>query len=190
MMGLTPCLAQAFWSSTAPFITPWSVSPSAGCSNCAARAARCSILHAPSSSEYSEWTCRWAQACDLTATLDGRSQPGGRSALASLFARHPQAPDERHAVLVPRRHGGARRRGRRALRHARAKALHGGGQRFDHLAVSRRCPHRRCRRGKLPPDGDRFGGGGQGGLLGPPPRGRLGGRRGLRGGGHGGLLGP
>ena len=43
-------------------MTPWSVSPSAGCSNAAARAASASILHAPSSSEYSEWTWRWAQA--------------------------------------------------------------------------------------------------------------------------------
>ena len=26
MIGLTPCLRQALYSSTAPFITPWSVS--------------------------------------------------------------------------------------------------------------------------------------------------------------------
>src|SRR2546421_2843419 len=77
MMGLTPCLAQAFWSSTAPFITPWSVSPSAGCSNAAARAARASILHAPSSSEYSEWTCRWAQAGVLTAAAILGARPDG-----------------------------------------------------------------------------------------------------------------
>src|SRR3954451_8828517 len=32
----------------------------AGWSNAAARAASASILHAPSSSEYSEWTWRWA----------------------------------------------------------------------------------------------------------------------------------
>ena len=60
------CFAHALKSSTAPFITPWSVSPSAGWPNSAARAASLSILHAPSSSEYSEWTCRWAQAGVLT----------------------------------------------------------------------------------------------------------------------------
>ena len=40
-------------------MTPWSVSPSAGISSSAARAAMRLILHAPSSSEYSLWTCRW-----------------------------------------------------------------------------------------------------------------------------------
>src|SRR2546423_1285485 len=48
-------------------MTPWSVRPRAGCSKAAARSARASILQAPSSSEYSEWTCRWAQAGVLTA---------------------------------------------------------------------------------------------------------------------------
>ena len=60
-IGLIPCFLHALYSSTAPFITPWSVRPSAGWPNAAARAARASILHAPSSSEYSEWTWRWAQ---------------------------------------------------------------------------------------------------------------------------------
>src|SRR5688500_13834117 len=41
-------------------MTPWSVSPRAGMSSSAARAASLSILQAPSSSEYSLWTCRWA----------------------------------------------------------------------------------------------------------------------------------
>src|SRR3954451_24089059 len=40
-------------------MTPWSVSPRAGCPKAAARSARFSMLHAPSRSEYSEWTCRW-----------------------------------------------------------------------------------------------------------------------------------
>src|SRR3954454_20662972 len=48
-------------------MTPWSVSPRAGWPKAAARAARASILHAPSRSEYSEWTCRWAQAGLLKA---------------------------------------------------------------------------------------------------------------------------
>src|SRR4051812_25937345 len=42
-------------------MTPWSVRPSAGWPNSAARCASASMLHAPSSSEYSEWTWRWAQ---------------------------------------------------------------------------------------------------------------------------------
>src|SRR5215216_7811810 len=67
-IGLTSCFLQALNSSTAPFMTPWSVSPSAGCPNSAARAASRSILHAPSSSEYSEWTCRCATAGVLTET--------------------------------------------------------------------------------------------------------------------------
>src|SRR3954468_13693790 len=66
-MRFTPCFLAALTSSTAPFITPWSVRPSAGWSNAAARAASASILQAPSRREYSEWTCRWAQAAVLTA---------------------------------------------------------------------------------------------------------------------------
>src|SRR3954451_2916051 len=77
MMGLTPCLRAALNSSTEPFITPWSVSPIAGWPSSAARAARASTLHAPSSSEYSEWTCRWAQAGVLT-DRQNRSRRLGR----------------------------------------------------------------------------------------------------------------
>ena len=77
VLGGTPCA-----SSTAPFITPWSVRPSAGCPSSAARAASASILQAPSSSEYSEWTWRCAQAAVLTGerTLGaGPDGPGGLS---------------------------------------------------------------------------------------------------------------
>src|SRR3954453_14605160 len=76
-----PCLAAALNSSTEPFITPWSVRPMAGWPSSAARAARASILQAPSSSEYSEWTCRWAQAGVLTDldTVAGRSDAGQAS---------------------------------------------------------------------------------------------------------------
>src|ERR687893_546293 len=63
-----PCFCAAFCSSTAPFITPWSVSASAGCPNSAALAASASILHAPSRSEYSEWTWRCAQQEELTGS--------------------------------------------------------------------------------------------------------------------------
>src|SRR6476661_6233663 len=54
-------------------MTPWSVSPSAGWSYAAARSASLSILQAPSRSEYSEWTCRWAQVL-----LTGRPRLGAR----------------------------------------------------------------------------------------------------------------
>src|ERR1700722_12274125 len=75
MIGLIPALRAAWCNSTAPFITPWSVRPSAGCPNDAARSTSPSIFDAPSSSEYSEWTCRWAQVgslMDRVRMLDGR----------------------------------------------------------------------------------------------------------------------
>src|SRR3954453_15000578 len=58
-------------------MTPWSVSPMAGWPSSAARAASASTLHAPSSSEYSEWTCRWAQAGVLTAVAILGGRPDG-----------------------------------------------------------------------------------------------------------------
>src|SRR3954449_7788936 len=104
-------------------MTPWSVSPSAGWPKAAARAARSSILHAPSSSEYSEWTCRWAQAGLLTARamLGGRpdgwagpsphvagfGSPLGRDALDAV--RPGQQPlDGRHVSRGARRVRGRR----------------------------------------------------------------------------------
>src|SRR4051794_4957812 len=65
-----PCFLAALYSSTEPFITPWSVSPSAGCPKAAARSTSPSILQAPSSSEYSEWTWR----CATFGGVTGRSQ--------------------------------------------------------------------------------------------------------------------
>src|SRR4051794_1132799 len=67
-------------------MTPWSVSPSAGCRNSAARAASLSILHAPSSSEYSEWTWRWAQAGVVTGRRKRRRRPGRFGWHAPLYA--------------------------------------------------------------------------------------------------------
>src|SRR3954454_10630315 len=85
MIGLMPCLWHALYISIAPFITPWSVSPSAGWPNAAARAASASILHAPSRREYSEWTCRWAQAAVLTAgPMLGAASDGPRRASRTL----------------------------------------------------------------------------------------------------------
>src|ERR1044072_8424338 len=46
-------------------MTPWSVRPMAGWSKAAARSASLPMLHAPSSSEYSEWTCRCATVGEL-----------------------------------------------------------------------------------------------------------------------------
>src|SRR5436190_4721420 len=74
-------------------MTPWAVRPSAGWPNSAARAAKASILQAPSRSEYSEWTCKWT-AGDGTKLILGRGSdaPERRSAqsarcLAALAIR-------------------------------------------------------------------------------------------------------
>src|SRR4051794_13100022 len=58
-------------------MTPWSVSPSAGWSNSAALAASPSILQAPSSSEYSEWTWRCTAAAKATPSMRSRSDGAG-----------------------------------------------------------------------------------------------------------------
>src|SRR4051812_35728652 len=67
-------------------MTPWSVRPSAGWSNWAARAARPSILQAPSSSEYSEWTWRCTAGAKV-GRLWGRdpTEPGRVEAKARSF---------------------------------------------------------------------------------------------------------
>src|SRR3954462_13831930 len=90
-------------------MTPWSVRPSAGWSKAAARAARASTLHAPSSSEYSEWTCRWAQAGVLTdvRTVAGGSDARGRLAQA-VSARCGVLSGPRSAAAHPREPGAAR----------------------------------------------------------------------------------
>src|SRR3954447_1319511 len=59
-------------------MTPWSVRPSAGWPNSAARLARALMLHAPSSSEYSEWTCRWTAEGVLTGGFENRWRAGRR----------------------------------------------------------------------------------------------------------------
>src|ERR1700719_5111225 len=153
MIGLTPCLRHALYSSTAPFITPWSVRPSAGCSNCAARAARASILQAPSSSEYSECTCRWAQEELLTGPLNARRRSGGASAAAPLFAPNPQAPDQRHAVLVRLgpEHGPRRPRGLgEGVLCPQAQALDRRRERLGHLQAARLLRRGRHRGGEPP----------------------------------------
>src|SRR3954471_20460504 len=81
-------------------MTPWSVRPMAGWSKAAARSASLPMLHAPSSSEYSEWTCRCATvgeligmktigvAADATRASAALQLPRGRILRASkLFGR-------------------------------------------------------------------------------------------------------
>src|SRR3954464_5508058 len=61
-------------------MTPWSVSPRAGCSKAAARSARASMRQAPSSTEYSECTWRWTQGdCGTKANIGPRPAPSVRS---------------------------------------------------------------------------------------------------------------
>src|SRR6202050_4404670 len=143
MIGLTPCFLHALYISTAPFITPWSVRPRAGWPNCAARWARASILHAPSSSEYSECTCRWAQDGLFTGTACYEARRTARapcSTRASLFALDPAPRQPRHAVLVSRQRRGRDRRrlgsGRDGLR-TRAQTLAGPRQGVGHLRAAR-----------------------------------------------------
>src|SRR3954471_23388119 len=62
-------------------MTPWSVSPSAGWPSAAARSASALIFAAPSSSEYSEWTCRCAQAGVLTGPPKIGARSDGAAAL-------------------------------------------------------------------------------------------------------------
>src|SRR3954470_4418081 len=64
-------------------MTPWSVSPSAGWPSAAARSASALIFAAPSSSEYSEWTCRCAQAGVLTGPPKIGARSDGAAALAA-----------------------------------------------------------------------------------------------------------
>src|SRR4029077_6956884 len=62
MIGLTPCFFASLTRVIVPASEPWSVSPTAGISNSAARAASSGIRHAPSRIENSEWTCRWTKS--------------------------------------------------------------------------------------------------------------------------------
>src|SRR5215471_111866 len=66
-------------------MTPWSVRPIAGWPYAAARSARASILHAPSSSEYSEWTCRCATEGLLIRGGNDRPRLGREPGLESLL---------------------------------------------------------------------------------------------------------
>src|SRR3990172_11925516 len=77
MMGLRPASAAACQNSITPYITPWSVSASAGCPSSLARATICGMRARPSSSEYSEWQWRWTK--DMGQGAEGRRQWAGGS---------------------------------------------------------------------------------------------------------------
>src|SRR5215212_958385 len=91
-------------------MTPWSVRPRAGWPSAAARSASALMFAAPSSSEYSEWTCRCAQAGVLTgppkigARSDGAAAvpaPSGECRSQSLRAVQPALQDrDRGAVAA------------------------------------------------------------------------------------------
>src|SRR3954471_183777 len=90
-------------------MTPWSVSPRAGWPRAAARSASALMLAAPSSSEYSEWTCRCAQAGVLTgppkigARSDGAAAlpaPSGECRSQSLRAVQPGLQEGDHRAVA------------------------------------------------------------------------------------------
>src|SRR5215216_3029840 len=68
-------------------MTPWSVRPRAGWSKLAARSARASMRHAPSSTEYSEWTWRWANDAGGTGTRNIGPRPDGAEGAAAARSR-------------------------------------------------------------------------------------------------------
>src|SRR4051812_20153249 len=115
----------------APFMTPWSVRPRAGWPNSAARLASALMLAAPSSSEYSEWTWRWAQDW-VTGRVEDRWRAGRRDGRAG------------------RRRGGARAACRNLRESARSRDAAGAIEQLQKLqrglrvAVDRR---RRARSG-------------------------------------------
>src|SRR5688572_28424248 len=77
-------------------MTPWSVSPSAGWSNAAARSARASIRQAPSRTEYSEWTWRCANdgwdTGRLTIRLGSDPKRGRRGRSRRYLRSYPSWP--------------------------------------------------------------------------------------------------
>src|ERR1019366_6742096 len=107
MIGLIPCLGDAVDRSTVPFITPWSVSASAGWSNDAALAASASILQAPSSSEYSEWTWRWTQEELMNRSFRGSgpgrkpwTSRGARATVSAALCAFEPASQQAERALV------------------------------------------------------------------------------------------
>src|ERR671935_1687400 len=104
MTGLTPSLAAALVSWTAPASEPWSVSATAGISNSAARAASAGIRQAPSRMEYSEWTCRWTNGASGTgwAILETAPEVSREARKELSRLNHRRAITQRQEVLVAR----------------------------------------------------------------------------------------
>ena len=67
MIGFTGCFLAVWKNSYAPNMLPWSVIAIAGICWRAASASSSPFLAAPSSIEYSVWTCRWTND-ELTGT--------------------------------------------------------------------------------------------------------------------------
>ena len=67
MIGTMPASRAAWYIGRTPYMFPWSVMPIAGCPSAAAAATTSPMRDAPSSIEYSVWTCRWVNdfATDL-----------------------------------------------------------------------------------------------------------------------------
>src|SRR3954451_19584338 len=82
-------------------MTPWSVSPSAGWPKAAARSTRPSILQAPSSSEYSEWTGRWAQGGVLTGLLMVGAGPDVAGPVPGFLAAPCEDSDQTLRAMQP-----------------------------------------------------------------------------------------
>src|SRR3954464_7999633 len=103
-------------------MTPWFVRPRAGWPRGAGRSASALMLAAPSRSEYSEWTCRCAQAGVLTgppkigARSDGAAglpAPSGECRSQPLRAGQPALQKGDHGA-VPADRGTVAGRGRLA----------------------------------------------------------------------------
>src|SRR3954454_24666594 len=137
-------------------MTPWSVSPMAGWPYAAARSASASILHAPSSSEYSEWTCRCATEGLLIRAENDRWSRGrerGYVAPSAILTWLSDCPTIRHDGRLRRAGGQARDQRMRHLHRSRRLVPEprgvGGGSRGEQ-DVGVRARGRGCVRGAEP----------------------------------------
>src|SRR3712207_7889944 len=106
MIGLSPWALAPDQNSKAPKTLPWSVIAIAGIPSSAVRANMSSSRAAPSSMEYSVWTCRWTKSPLPVLTLLGTGLP------APLDARRPTGrADEPDPVLGGKRAQPRRSRG-------------------------------------------------------------------------------
>src|SRR4029453_13702977 len=100
----------------------------AGWPNSAARCARLSILHAPSSSEYSEWTWRWAHEGPLTGPSRIGAGPDGAAGRTRTLQGSVELDVELLAQAAPTIVGDEHGTGaREALDPAEVEEAGGGG---------------------------------------------------------------